>query len=26
MVTNTVWSLTLWQKNVKLKTKNTTIH
>jgi hypothetical protein len=26
MVTNTAWSLTLWQKNVKLKTKNTTIH
>jgi hypothetical protein len=26
MVTNTAWSLTLWQKNVKLRTKNTTIH
>jgi hypothetical protein len=26
MVTNTAWSLTLWLKNVKLRTKNTTIH
>jgi hypothetical protein len=26
MVTNTAWSLTLWLKNVKLRTKNTTTH